>query len=224
MNRFVPDADSTAALTQQDTALCAPWRAQITRILPPIVPMLMVVLVMTVFFIQDYFLLEMITIAMSSVAASSWLNRNRSKFPQIAMLFSKRTERITWAVYWLVAGFSLINPAVATGTGTTGTTNTTGGSSCSATNTILGPVADALVKVFNSSTQVGSTGTISDNICQVFTTYAAIIALLILGSVFWGLFDNQGRGADLGKAFTPLGVVLAAVVVSRITIKMVMGV
>jgi hypothetical protein len=80
------------------------------------------------------------------------------------------------------------------------------------------------VKVFSSSSQVGSTGTISENICQVFTTYAAIIALLILGSVFWGLFDNQGRGADLGKAFTPLGVVLAAVVVSRITIKMVMGV
>lgn len=221
MNRFLSDGDSTAALTQPHTAKHNNWRSQITRMLPPIVPILMVVLAMIVFFLQDFFLLEMITIAMSSVAASSWLNRNRSRFPQMAMLFNKRTERITWAMYWLVAGFSLINPAVATGTGTTGTT---GGGSCSATNTILGPVADALVKVFNSSTQVGSTGTISDNICQVFTTYAAIIALLILGSVFWGLFDNQGRGADLGKAFTPLGVVLAAVVVSRITIKMVMGV
>ena len=156
---------------------------------------------------------------MSSVAVTSWLSRMRSRFPQIAMLFNKQTRSIAWVVYWLIAGFFSISPAVATGTATT-----TGGGACSATNTILGPVADALVKVFSSSSQVGSTGTISENICQVFTTYAAIIALLILGSVFWGLFDNQGRGADLGKAFTPLGVVLAAVVVSRITIKMVMGV
>ena len=190
------------------------------KMMPPTLPMLMVILAMAVFTIQDYFLLEMLTVAMSSVAVTCWLSRMRSRFPQIAMLFNKQTRRIAWVVYWLIAGFFSISPAVASGT----TTTTGGGGACSATNTILGPVADALVKVFSSSSQVGSTGTISENICQVFTTYAAIIALLILGSVFWGLFDNQGRGADLGKAFTPLGVVLAAVVVSRITIKMVMGV
>lgn len=37
----------------------------------------------------------------------------------------------------------------------------------------------------------GSTRTISDNIYQMFTAYAVIIALLILGSVLWGLLDNQ---------------------------------
>lgn len=223
MNRFLSSQDSLRCLTQPCAVKHLVRHTGLARLMPRTLPILMVIVAITIFWIEDYFLLEMITIAMSSVAATTWLSRNRSKFPQIAKLFNKNTERITWAVYWVIAGFSFINPDVATGTGVP--PGTGGGSvSCSATNTILGPVADALVKVFNSSTQVGSTGTISDNICQVFTTYAAIIALLILGSVFWGLFDNQGRGADLGKAFTPLGVVLAAVVVSRITIKMVMGV
>lgn len=217
MKRFLSNQDSTDCLAQPCTAKYSARHKGLARLIPPILPMLMVMLAMTIFWIEDYFLLEVVTIALSSVAATIWLNRNRSKFSQIAKLFNKKTERITWAVYWVIAGFSFINPAVASGTG--------GGSgSCSATNTILGPVADALIGVFNNSPQVGATGTISDNICQVFTTFAAIIVLLILGSVFWGLFDNQGRGADLGKAFTPLGVVLAAVVVSRIAIKMVMGV
>ncbi len=219
MNEFSPNQYPLAALTRTGAEKQENWHKQIIRMMPPTLPMLMVILAMAVFMIQDYFLLEMVTVAMSSVAVTSWLSRMRSRFPQIAMLFNKQTRSIAWVVYWLIAGFFSISPAVATGTATT-----TGGGACSATNTILGPVADALVKVFSSSSQVGSTGTISENICQVFTTYAAIIALLILGSVFWGLFDNQGRGADLGKAFTPLGVVLAAVVVSRITIKMVMGV
>lgn len=219
MNEFSPNQYPLAALTRADTEKQENWLKQIVRMMPPTLPTLMVILAMAVFMIQDYFLLEMVTVAMSSVAVTSWLSRMRSRFPQIAMLFNKQTRSIAWVVYWLIAGFFSISPAVATGTATT-----TGGGACSATNTILGPVADALVKVFSTSSQVGSTGTISENICQVFTTYAAIIALLILGSVFWGLFDNQGRGADLGKAFTPLGVVLAAVVVSRITIKMVMGV
>lgn len=223
MNRFLSNQDSTRCLAQSCAASYSPRHKGLTRLIPSILPMLMVMVAMTIFWIEDYFLLEVVTIALSSVAATIWLNRNRSKFPQIAKLFNKKTERITWAVYWVIAGFSFINPAVASGT--SGTSGTGGGSgSCSATNTILGPVADALIGVFDNSPQVGATGTISDNICQVFTTFAAIIVLLILGSVFWGLFDNQGRGADLGKAFTPLGVVLAAVVVSRIAIKMVMGV
>ena len=219
MNEFSPNQYPLAALTRADTEKQENWRKLIVRMMPPTLPMLMVILAMAVFMIQDYFLLEIVTVAMSSVAVTSWLSRMRSRYPQITKFFNKQTRSIAWVVYWLIAGFFSISPAVATGTATT-----TGGGACSATNTILGPVADALVKVFSSSSQVGSTGTISENICQVFTTYAAIIALLILGSVFWGLFDNQGRGADLGKAFTPLGVVLAAVVVSRITIKMVMGV
>lgn len=49
----------------------------------------------------------------------------------------------------------------------------------------------------HSSTFFGSTQIISDNIYQIFTAYAAIIALLVLGSVMWGLFDNQ-RGTKLG--------------------------
>ena len=219
MNEFSPNQYPLVALTRADTEKQENWRKQMVRMMPPTLPTLMVILAMAVFMIQDYFLLEMVTVAMSSVAVTSWLSRMRSRYPQITKFFNKQTRRTCWVVYWLIAGFFSISPAVATGTATT-----TGGGACSATNTILGPVADALVKVFSSSSQVGSTGTISENICQVFTTYAAIIALLILGSVFWGLFDNQGRGADLGKAFTPLGVVLAAVVVSRITIKMVMGV
>ena len=219
MNEFSPNQYPLAALTRADTEKQENWRKQMVRMMPPTLPTLMVILAMAVFMIQDYFLLEMVTVAMSSVAVTSWLSRMRSRYPQITKFFNKQTRSIAWVVYWLIAGFFSISPAVATGTATT-----TGGGACSATNTILGPVADALVKVFSTSSQVGSTGTISENICQVFTTYAAIIALLILGSVFWGLFDNQGRGADLGKAFTPLGVVLAAVVVSRITIKMVMGV
>ena len=220
MNEFSPNQYPLAALTRTGAEKQENWRKQMVRMMPPTLPTLMVILAMAVFMIQDYFLLEMVTVAMSSVAVTCWLSRMRSRFPQIAMLFNKQTGRITWVVYWLIAGFFSISPAVATGTARA----EGGGGACSATNTILGPVADALVKVFSTSSQVGSTGTISENICQVFTTYAAIIALLILGSVFWGLFDNQGRGADLGKAFTPLGVVLAAVVVSRITIKMVMGV
>jgi hypothetical protein len=219
MNGFSPNQYPLVALTRTGAEKQENWRKLIVRMMPPTLPMLMVILAMAVFMIQDYFLLEMVTVAMSSVAVTSWLSRMRSRYPQITKFFNKQTGRTCWVVYWLIAGFFSISPAVATGTATT-----TGGGACSATNTILGPVADALVKVFSSSSQVGSTGTISENICQVFTTYAAIIALLILGSVFWGLFDNQGRGADLGKAFTPLGVVLAAVVVSRITIKMVMGV
>ena len=219
MNEFSPNQYPLVALTRADTEKQENWRKQMVRMMPPTLPMLMVILAMAVFMIQDYFLLEIVTVAMSSVAVTSWLSRMRSRYPQITKFFNKQTRSIAWVVYWLIAGFFSISPAVATGTATT-----TGGGACSATNTILGPVADALVKVFSTSSQVGSTGTISENICQVFTTYAAIIALLILGSVFWGLFDNQGRGADLGKAFTPLGVVLAAVVVSRITIKMVMGV
>lgn len=218
MNEFSPNQYPLAALTRTGPEKQENWRKLIVRMMPPTLPMLMVILAMAVFMIQDYFLLEMVTVAMSSVAVTSWLSRMRSRYPQITKFFNRQTGRIAWVVYWLIAGFFSISPAVATGTAATG------GGACSATNTILGPVADALVKVFSSSSQVGSTGTISENICQVFTTYAAIIALLILGSVFWGLFDNQGRGADLGKAFTPLGVVLAAVVVSRITIKMVMGV
>ena len=172
MNGFSPNQYPLVALTRADTEKQENWRKQMVRMMPPTLPTLMVILAMAVFMIQDYFLLEMVTVAMSSVAVTSWLSRMRSRFPQIAMLFNKQTGRITWVVYWLIAGFFSISPAVATGTATT----------------------------------------------------TAIIALLILGSVFWGLFDNQGRGADLGKAFTPLGVVLAAVVVSRITIKMVMGV
>jgi len=184
--------------------------------MPPLLPMLMISLAVTALFIQDYFLLEMFSVALCSVAATKWLHRNRSRDTWIASLINKTTERITWIVYSILAGFSIINPAVAAGTG--------GGGSCAATNTILGPIADALIGVFNSSTQIGSTGEIGQNLCQVFTTFAAIIALLIIGAVLWGLFDNQVRGSDIGKAFAPLGLVLAGVVVTRISIKLVMGV
>jgi len=183
--------------------------------MPPLLPMLMISLAVTALFIQDYFLLEMFSVALCSVAATKWLHRNRSRFSWLSSLFNKTTERITWIVYSILAAFSIINPAVAAGTG---------GGNCAATNTILGPIADALIGVFNSSTQIGSTGEIGQNLCQVFTTFAAIIALLIIGAVLWGLFDNQVRGSDIGKAFAPLGLVLAGVVVTRISIKLVMGV
>lgn len=191
------------------------WRDRLAQTMPPIFPTLMVSLAVTAFFIEDYFLLETISVALCFVSAAIWLSHNRSKYSWISLISNRTTERVTWILYSLLATFSIIEPAVATGTG---------GGNCAATNTILGPIADALLGVFQSSTQVGTTGTISDSLCQVFTTFAAIIALLIIGATLWGLFDNQGRGADVGKAFAPLGLVLAGVVVSRIGIKLVMGV
>lgn len=191
------------------------WRDSIARFMPPIFPSLMVSLAVSAFLVKDYFLLEVISVALCFVAATLWLNENRAHHTWIKSIFNKTTERLTWLAYTVVGGISLASPARASGTG---------GGSCSATNTILGPIADALIGVFNSSSQVGTTGDIGENICQVFTTFAAIIALLIIGSSLWGLFDNQARGADLGKAFTPLGLILAGTVISRIGIKLVMGV
>jgi heme/copper-type cytochrome/quinol oxidase subunit 4 len=183
--------------------------------MPPIFPTLMVSLAVSAFFIKDYFLLEVISVALCFVAATIWLSKNSSKYDWITSLINKNTERITWVIYTIIAGFSLINPAVAGGTGASG---------CAASNTILGPIADALLSVFQSSAQVGSTGEIAENICQVFVTFAAIIALLVIGTSLWGLFDNQVRGSDLGKAFTPLGLILAGTVISRIGMKLIMGV
>ena len=179
----------------------------------------MMALAITAFFIEDYFLLEVISVSLCAVSAAHWLTQNRSRYLWISSLFNKTTERISWIIYSFIASFALINPVFAGPAGGGGA-----GGGCSATSTILGPVADALIGVFNGTAEIGSTGSISDNICQVFTTFAALIALLIIGSVLWGLFDNQGRGSDIGKAFAPLGVVLAGVVVVRISIKLVMGV
>lgn len=192
------------------------WREQVAQIMPPIFPMLMFSLGVIAFFVKDYFLLEVISVALFSVGTTIWLDQNRSKSVWIKSLINKTTERIAWAIYTIIGGLSFINPAVAAGTG--------GGGGCAANNTILGPIADALIGVFNSTAQVGSTGEISENLCQVFTTFAAIIALLIIGAVMWGLFDNQARGSDIGKAFAPLGLILAGVILTRISIKLVMGV
>ncbi|CAA9589697.1 hypothetical protein AVDCRST_MAG81-4819 [uncultured Synechococcales cyanobacterium] len=191
------------------------WRDHLRRYLPPIFPALMVSLAITAFLIKDYFLLEVISVALCFVSATIWLNNNSSKYVWIPSLINQKTERIIWVIYTIIAGFSVISPAVAGGTGASG---------CAASNTILGPIADALLTVFQSSAQVGSTGEIGENICQVFVTFAAIIALLVIGTSLWGLFDNQARGSDLGKAFTPLGLVLAGTVISRIGIKLIMGV
>lgn len=193
------------------------WRERAVQVMPPIFPTLMFSLFVSAFFIGDYFLLEVFSVSLCSVAATMWLSKNRPKRAWIPKLINKTTERLCWMIYSVVAVFSLIGPAVAGGVNG-------GANGCAATNTILGPIADALIGVFQGAKQLGTTGTISDSICQVFVTFAAIIALLIIGSVLWGLFDNQGRGADIGKAFSPLGVVLAGVVVSRIGIKLVMGV
>jgi hypothetical protein len=132
MNEFSPNQYPLAVLMRTGAEKQENWRKQIVRMMPPTLPMLMVILAMAVFMIQDYFLLEMLTVAMSSVAVTCWLSRMRSRFPQIAMLFNKQTRRIAWVVYWLMAGFFSISPAVATGTATT----TGGGGACSATNTI----------------------------------------------------------------------------------------
>lgn len=190
------------------------WRDRLARSMPPIFPTLMISLAVTAFFIEDYFLLEVFSVALCGVAGAMWLNKSRARHTWIANLFNKTSERITWMLYSLTAAFSVISPAFAGGG--------TGG--CSATNTILGPIADALVGVFQSSAQVGTTGDVGANICQVFVTFAAIIALLVIGATLWGLFDNQIRGSDLGKAFAPLGLVIAGVVISRIGMKLVMGV
>lgn len=189
------------------------WRDRLARYMPPMFPFLMIALAVTALFIEDYFLLEVFSMALCGVTASLWLTKNRSRYSWISHLFNKTTERITWMGYSLVAAFSVISPAFATG----------GGGSCSATNTLLGPIADAMIGVFSSAAEVGATGNIGQNICQVFVTFAAVIALLVIGTIIWGLFD-QGRGSELGKAFTPLGLVLAAAVMVRISIKVVMGV
>lgn len=191
------------------------WRDRLVQFMPPIFPTLMIALAVSAFLIEDYFLLEIISAGLCSVSGAIWLTKNRTKYPWIKNLFSKECERISWAVYSIIAAFSLITPAFATGTG---------GGNCTATNTLLGPIADAMIGVFNSSAQVGSTGEIGENICQVFVTFAAVIALLVIGTIIYGLFDNQGRGSDIGKAFTPLGLVLAGAVLTRISIKVVMGV
>lgn len=191
------------------------WRDRLVQFMPPIFPALMIALAVSAFLIEDYFLLEIISAGLCSVSAAIWLTQNRAKNPWIKKLFSKTSERIFWAVYSIIAAFSVISPAFATGTG---------GGSCTASNTLLGPIADAMIGVFNSASQVGSTGEIGENICQVFVTFAAVIALLVIGTIIYGLFDNQARGSDIGKAFTPLGLVLAGAVLTRISIKVVMGV
>ena len=192
------------------------WRERVAQVMPPILPTLIVLLSLNALFVSDHFLLEVFSLALCCVIATKWFSENRSKHRWIPQLLNKTTERISWSIYSIAAAFSIVTPAFANGGG--------GGAGCGATNTILGPIADALIKVFNNSTQIGQTGQIGDNICQVFTTFAAVIALLVIGSVLWGLFDNQVRGSDLGKAFAPLGLVLAGVVVTRISIKLVMGV
>lgn len=193
------------------------WREGVAQVMPPIFPTLMFSLFVSAVLIGDYFLLEVFSVSLCSVGATKWLSKNRSKRAWIPKLINKTTERLCWIIYSAVAVFSLISPAVAAPANGNG-------AGCAATNTILGPIADALIGVFQGAKQVGTTGTVSDSICQVFTTFAAIIALMIVGSAIWGLFDNQGRGSDLGKAFAPLGVVLAGVVIARIGIKLVMGV
>jgi len=110
-------------------------------------------------------------------------------------------------LYSIIAAFSLINPAVAAGTG-----------GCSATNTILGPIADAMIGVFNSASQVGSTGEIGKYLPGV--CHQGLSLPCLIGTIIYGLFDNQGRGADW-QTFTPLGLVLAGVL-TRISIKVVM--
>jgi len=216
MSRFSFTQDTETSFSQTENKKHDDWRSHLVRNTPPIWSVLMVALAITALFIEDYFLLEVISVSLCAVSAAHWLTRNRSKFLWIPSLFNKTTERIAWIIYTFVASVTLINPAFAGGGG--------GATGCSATSTILGPIADALLGVFSGTAEIGSTGAISDNICQVFTTFAAIIALLIIGSVLWGLFDNQGRGSDIGKAFAPLGVVLAGVVVVRISIKLIMGV
>lgn len=206
------------SLNQLETQKHLDWRDRIARNMPPIWSLLMVSLGVTALFIEDYFLLEVISISLCSVSAAYWLTHNRSKFLWIPNLFNKTTEQISWIIYSIIASFAIVNPVFAGGAGAGG------GGACAADSTILGPISKSLLGVFNGTAEIGTTGTISDNICQVFTTFAAIIALLIIGSVLWGLFDNQARGSDIGKAFAPLGLVLAGVVVVRIGIKLVMGV
>jgi len=78
-----------------------------------------------------------------------------------------------------------------------------------------------MIGVFNSASQVGSTGEIGKSlpgVCHLWGCHC----LAVIGTIIYGLFDNQGRGAD--KAFTPLGLVLAGAVLTRISIKVVMGV
>lgn len=217
MSRFLFTQDTAeTSFSQFEKQKQFDWRDYIVKNTPPIWSVLMVALAITAFFIEDYFLLEVISVSLCAVSAAHWLTKNRSRFLWISNLFNKTSERLCWIIYTFIASITLINPAFAGGGG--------GAGGCSASATILGPIADALIGVFNGTTEIGSTGAISDNICQVFTTFAAIIALLIIGSVLWGLFDNQGRGSDIGKAFAPLGVVLAGVVVVRIGIKLIMGV
>lgn len=216
MSRYLFTQDTKASFTQVEKQKRFDWRDRLVRNIPSIWSILMIALAITAFFIEDYFLLEVISVSLCAVSAAHWLTKNRSRYLWISSLFNKTTERIAWIIYTFVASVTLINPAFAGGGG--------GATGCTATSTLLGPIADALLGVFNGTAEIGSTGTISDNICQVFTTFAALIALLIIGSVLWGLFDNQGRGSDIGKAFAPLGVVLAGVVVVRISIKLVMGV
>lgn len=211
MSKFSVTQDTKNSFSQAENQKQYDWRSRVVKNTPPIWSVLMVALAITAFFIEDYFLLEVISISLCAVSAAQWLTKNRSRYLWLSSLFNKTTERICWSIYCIVASVSLINPAIADPPGGTGG----GGGSCSATSTILGPIADALLGVFNGTAEIGTTGAISDNICQVFTTFAAIIALLIIGSVLWGLFDNQGRGSDVGKAFAPLGVVLAGVVVVR---------
>ncbi len=190
------------------------WRDRWARVMPPIFPTLVISLGASAL-VGDYFLLELISLALCSVWGAIWLTQNRAKSLWLTSLFNKTTEKLSWVLYSLVASVSLIQPAFAGGGG---------GGSCSASNTLLGPVADAMIGVFNSAAIVGNTGDIGDNICQIFVTFAAVIALLVIGTIIYGLFDNQARGSDVGKAFTPLGLVLAAAVLIRIAIRVVMGV
>lgn len=217
MSRYLFTQEPETFFTQLEKQKRFDWRDRLVKNIPPIWSTLIIALAVTAFFIEDYFLLEVISVSLCAVSAAHWLTKNRSRYLWIPSLFNKTSERVSWVVYSVVASFSLINPAFAGGGGGAA-------GSCSASATILGPIVTALLSVFNGTAQIGTTGTLSDNICQVFTTFAAIIALLIIGSVLWGLFDNQGRGSDIGKAFAPLGVVLAGVVVVRISIKLVMGV
>lgn len=84
-------------------------------------------------------------------------------------------------------------------------------------------ITEAALRSFNMAYEAGTTGATNFNVCSVFAIFTAIIALSIIGSLLWGIFDSQLRRSDIGKSFAPLGMILAGVVVMRFMAKLVLG-